>query len=291
MAAPGKDVLMRRMLVLLVLLPAAAGCGAKESSFEGSDEALKDARTSRVEFRSVGEAGAPFGWIVTGSIDYANQRGEIVIEGKDDSRAMRALFIGRDTYLGTVLGGKTVWQKETLDVEEMGADRFLPGPGGMSPDRLIDVLVKSSKKVEQLGKEVVRGVDTIHYRAHLDAAKLGFSSDSYAHDELVVEAWVDDDGLVRRIRVPSGGESASASVVDLYDFGVPVDVKTPAAEDIVSEERFSQLAEKECRRAVPERPPAEYVPPPMCLMYSSSLESGIEEVSPTETTARTVTEP
>ena len=282
---------MRRMLVLLVLLPAAVGCGAKESSFEGSDEALKNAGTSRVEFRSEGRGELPYRWVMSGSIDYANQRGEIIIESKEESRGMRALFIGRDTYLGTVLGGRMVWQKETLDVEEMGADRFLPGPGGMSPDRLIDVLVKSSKKVEQLGKEVVRGVDTIHYRAHLDAAKLGLELGPDPPDELVVEAWVDDDGLVRRIRVPEGGESNSSSVVDLYDFGVPVDVKTPEAEDIVSEEKFSQLAEKECRGAFPERPPAEYVPPPLCLMYGASLEAGVEEVSPTETTAETVPSP
>jgi hypothetical protein len=103
--------------------------------------------------------------------------------------------------------------------------------------------------------------------------------------------WVDDDALVRRIRVPFGAEGDLASIVDLYDFGVPVDVKTPAAEDIVSEKRFNELAEESCRGAAPEAS-AERVPDFVCLMFgaSGSSGSGVEDLSPTETMPRTVTD-
>ena len=52
----------------------------------------------------------------------------------------------------------------------------MPGPGGTSPDRLLKDLIKSSKKVEKLGSEEIRGVTTTHYRAHLDKTKLGIDS-------------------------------------------------------------------------------------------------------------------
>ena len=78
---------MRRLsLLLLLLVPLAAGCGSEPSSLQGSGDALKDASTSRVEWKLEGE-GVPE-WALmrsTGSIDYANGRGELVIKGKSDS--------------------------------------------------------------------------------------------------------------------------------------------------------------------------------------------------------------
>ena len=50
-----------------------------------------------------------------------------------------------------------------------------------------------------------------------------------------------------RIRIPYGGEpKAAVEVVDLFDFGVPVDVEAPPANEVVSEEEFDKLMEKEC---------------------------------------------
>ncbi len=158
---------MKRLsLLLLLLVPLAAGCGSDRSSLQGSGDALKDASSSRIEWKLEGK-GVP-DWALlrsTGSIDYANARGEMVIKGKSDSAPeARALFIGHDSYLGVEVDGKAYWMKQSID-DAAGAHRFEPGAGGMSPDRLLKELVKSSKKVEKLGSEEIRGVTSTHYRA------------------------------------------------------------------------------------------------------------------------------
>ena len=109
---------MRRLsLLLLLLVPLAAGCGSEPSSLQGSGDALKDASSSRVEWKLEGK-GMP-DWALmrsTGSIDYANSRGEMVIKGKSDSTPeARALFIGHDSYLGVKVGDTMYWMKESGD--------------------------------------------------------------------------------------------------------------------------------------------------------------------------------
>jgi hypothetical protein len=271
----------RLSLFLLLLVPLAAGCGSEPSSLQGSGDALKDASSSRIEWKLDGK-GMP-DWAVmrsTGSIDYANGRGEMVIKGKSDSAPEgRVLFIGDDSYLGAEVGGTTYWMKESID-DATGAHRFEPGPGGTSPDRLLKDLVKSSKKVEKLGSEEIRGVTTTHYRAHLDKTKLGIGGSA---DELaVVDAWIDEQGLPRRIRVPFGSENEAAGVFDLFDFGVPVDIEAPPANQIVSEDKMDKLMEKECAGA--DKAPEKMNP--LCLIFGVALmgsSSDSIQISPTET--------
>ena len=275
---------MRRLSVLLFLLvPLGAGCGSDPASLQGSGVSAKDASSSRIEWKLEGK-GLP-DWAAmssTGSMDYANSRGEMVIKGKGDSAPeARALFIGRDSYLGVEVGGKTYWMKEAV-YDPAGAHRFEPSPGGTSPDRLLKDLVKSSKKVEKLESEDIRGVTTTHYRAHLDKNKVPIPGSADAEPG-VVDAWIDEQGLPRRIRIPYG-ENDGGAVFDLFDFGVPVKVEAPPASEIVSEDEMSKLMEKECA-------PADKAPEdlnPLCPLFSVTLlpgspSSGSGQISPTET--------
>ena len=279
---------MRRLsLLLLLLVPLAAGCGSEPSSLQGSGDALKDASTSRIEWKLEGK-GVPE-WALmrsTGSIDYANGRGEMVIKGKSDSAPeARALFIGHNSYLGVAVGGTTYWMKSSAD-NGTGADHFMPGPDGTSPDRLLKDLIKSSKKVEKLGSEEIRGVTTTHYRAHLDKTNPGLN---ILKDEPgIVDAWIDEQGLPRRIRVPDGGENESAAVIDLFDFGVPVDVEAPPANEIVSEEKFDKVMERACAKVKAAKDLEDANP--LCLIFGATLAaSGSDsiQISPTETVPTT----
>jgi hypothetical protein len=279
---------MRRLsLLLLLLVPLAAGCGSEPSSLQGSDDALKDASSSRVELNLEGKGMPDWGLMrSTGSIDYANSRGELLFTGKSDSTPeARALFVGGDSYLGAKVGDTMYWVKESGE-STRAADRFMPGATGMRPDRLLKDLIKASNKVEKLGSEEIRGVTTTHYRAHLDKSKLGI--DGKQNEPGVVEAWIDEQGLPRRVRVPYGGENGPVAVADLFDFGVSVDVEAPPADDILTEEAFSKLMDKECAKVKAAKDLEDANP--LCLLFGTTLEpSGSDsmQISPTETVPTT----
>jgi len=280
---------VRRLLLTLFLVPLAAGCGSESASLQGSDSAAKDASTSRVEFKLEGK-GVPYLALLrsTGSIDYAKDRGELVFPGGDSQADARLLFVGHDGYFGAKIDGTMFWVKGSGE-SSRPADRFLPGSTGMTPDRLLKELTKASKEVEKVGSEDIRGVGTTHYRAHLDKSKLRSDATNDVPD--AVDAWIDDQGLARRVRVPYGSEKdAGAEVVDLFDFGVPVDVQAPTADVIVSEEKFDALMEKECAKvkSFKELENAN----PLCLIFGTTLESGSDsiQVSPTPTETAPTTE-
>ena len=240
---------MRRLSVLLLLLvPLAAGCGSEASSLQGSGDALKDASSSRVEWKLEGKGMPEWALMTsTGSIDYANGRGEMVYQGEErfGSGGTRSSSSAATRICGAKVGGKTYWVKEAI-YDAPGAHRFEPGPSGTSPDRLLKDLIKASRRVEKLGSEEIRGVTTTHYRAHLDRTKAATRHPQRRAAARAVDAWIDEQGLPRRIRVPYGSGDDAAGVVDLFDFGVPVDVAAPPASEILSEDKMDKLMEKEC---------------------------------------------
>src|SRR5206468_2474492 len=106
----------------------------------------------------------------SGIFDYAHDRAEVVVRGSRDAMhrglspdVVEGRFIGSTSYLGFTLGGKKRWLKESGSVPS-GTERFIPGPGGPSPGSVLNLLFKSSKEVEVLGKDEIRGVSAKHYR-------------------------------------------------------------------------------------------------------------------------------
>ena len=124
---------------------------------------------------------------------------------------------------------------------------------GSDPRQALEYLRAVAGEVTHLGDETVRGVRTSHYFAVLDwqqllaqAAKQAnepglldqFESFGGTMENIPVDVWVDEDRLLRRmamkLSMTAGNQEAAGSIeLELFDYGKPVNVKTPAAADVV----------------------------------------------------------
>jgi hypothetical protein len=117
------------------------------------------------------------------------------------------------------------------------------------PTQALEYLRGATDDVRRVGEEQVRGVSTTHYRATVDLNKAAASlppDARAANDELVKslgtstlpsDVWIDDDGRVRRMRFSldadgSGPGPATTVNLELFEFGVPVTVEVPPADQV-----------------------------------------------------------
>ena len=132
---------------------------------------------------------------------------------------------------------------------------------GGDPAATLDRLRQEGATIEEVGQEDVRGVATTRHRFSFDHdAAPGTSVDEAGpldDHALAGEAWIDDDGRLRRVTTSTsdgsplgqddaGGTATEPSVTtttEFFDFGTAVDVSPPPAEATVdaSELAFSQF--------------------------------------------------
>lgn len=128
--------------------------------------------------------------------------------------------------------------------------------GGQDPTQAFEALSAVSDGVETVGEEQIGGVDTTHYRFTADVSGLfdqavesgtlggpaaeaveGFQGDT------VMDAWIDGDGLIRRLTYELSMDPAMAGPdlpstfryeLTFSDYGASVDVAAPPAEQTMS---------------------------------------------------------
>ena len=217
-----------------------------------------------------------------GAMDAKGQRGELKLRfskpggaGGGDKFVIEETFDRQVIYMRSPLlrpglpGGKE-WLKIDLRraTRELGADvGQLGGVGQDNPTNSLRTLRAVSGDVEKLGEEKVRGVSTTGYKATIDLRrypKLVPARErreaQTAVERLVrlsgtatvpVEVWIDKKGLLRRERLtysfksPQGGRLKTRLQLELFDFGTPVDVDTPAPAEVYDATR---LAAREIRK-------------------------------------------
>jgi hypothetical protein len=119
------------------------------------------------------------------------------------------------------------------------------------PRQALLYLRAASGRVDEVGEEDVRGVSTTHYRMTVDLEKVAkLNPEQRRNVERVVEqsgvrkvpteVWVDDEGLVRRMALAyedmqfAGGQRGDMAMrMELYDFGVDVDVSPPPPGQVI----------------------------------------------------------
>lgn len=196
-----------------------------------------------------------------GLFDYRDRKGRMTFDissipgsggALSKSGRMQVLFDGLTMYmnwpfLSKVLPVDEPWVK--VDLQKLGESAGidvgqLAQVGQTDPTQSLEYL-KAAGDVEEVGSDRVRGVDTTQYHAVVDlreVARNGTEQVASSVERLIAatgtaevpaDVWIDSNGLLRRMsyryRVSQGalGASSVSVTMDLFDFGVEVDVTPP----------------------------------------------------------------
>lgn len=176
------------------------------------------------------------------------ERTEVLLDGK-------VVFL----KLGGALPGlgKRPWVRidlGTLKVGQGDGIEALRQLRANDPRAVINELRGVTGDAKKVGTETVRGVETTHYRATVDLDKAAAASPVSVRDDLTevarqlgtpklaVEAWLDADGRLRRLRytidladlddgapAKGAGTGMVVATLELFDFGTEVAVSPPPA--------------------------------------------------------------
>ena len=258
-------------LLLVVLVTAGCGKDG-ERVLAAAGETTAEAGSSRMAMTVSAESAPvstgssvptpePLRMEVEGLIDYETghgimkmDMGSLAIPGAPQGDAeMRIL--GSIVYMklpGNELGNRP-WIKFDLEALSAAGGAPVPGlnPASNDPRGVLDALRGVSGEVEEIGEESVRGVAATHYRASVDLAKAEKAVPEARRDDfaafreqlgiktLPIEVWVDEEGRARRfayeVDTPETSQAPASQVdlvVDLYDFGVDVEVEAPPESEV-----------------------------------------------------------
>jgi hypothetical protein len=248
---------MRRVLALLLLVLPLCACGGDVTSIDPIAQAAEkttnvagthfvmSARISAdgetVEFRGPGEI-ADHGRKLHMQM---TMPGEILgIKGADQNDITLELIVaGANFYVRgepftELAGGKEKWVRipDTTPGFDLGQN---------DPSKMLEYL-RATSKVEERGSDTVRGVETTHYEARIQLDKVAERVSPEAAQtlqqitqgagikEIPLEVWVDNDSLVRRLKMdwhPQGGSFVME--MELFDFG-DVQIHVPEASETIS---------------------------------------------------------
>jgi hypothetical protein len=253
---------MRRALLLVafVLPLAACGGGGGGSSSQGKEltpiayvqSAAKRSAQATSEHVSVTGVATVQGQAVTlrgsGDFDNTKKAGSLHTDVNLGGLAatLDAVIDGTTFYLKSPLFSDTLpkgksWIK--LDLQKLGQTRGIDFSALLSQDPSQSFAqLQASGSVTKVGDETIDGVDTTHYRAKVDLAKLPQGQKIAALTKVryaPYDVWIGkDDGYVYRVRTAYsyavGGVRQSVSSTTSYsDFGKDVNVQVPSADESV----------------------------------------------------------
>jgi hypothetical protein len=257
---------MRRLAALAALVLVAAGCGGGgKSSDSGGGEpagnpiAQAAASTSRagsvkVDFEISGKGinGGGRGVFDTGTAGSGRLAMTVVNGGQStaiDTVIDRTVLYLRSPVFQQALPAGKEWVRLDLAqfAKQQGVDLGSLVDSNPNPNGALAYLRGSTGDVKDLGTEKVKGVETTHYRTTINleqAAKRakGATKQSLRRvidvarvKKLPVDAWVGEDGYVRKVvyRQYSGRSQSAKITMELYDFGSPVTITPPPAETVI----------------------------------------------------------
>lgn len=258
--------------VAIVLAAAACGASKASALevVRGAASKTAAARTARialtVELHNPGVAAGNATVSGTGVVDYGAKRGLLDMNIANAGRpvsTVKAVYTGTVLYmripqLATTLSGKS-WLKLNYQQLASRAGVDIGNLGQLQssdPTQGLEVLRGTSTDVRAVDHETVRGTSTTRYHGtvdlHLAAANATSAASRQGIERLIklfgrstipVDVWIDGAGRLRRqeetldlskASVPGGAQTPASIilVVEYYDFGVPVHIVEPPADQV-----------------------------------------------------------
>jgi len=178
-------------------------------------------------------------------------RGTMRVPDPSSGRSVKLDFMqdGSMIYMRSSKFGTLPDGREWLGLDlALGEDLDTSVGTGSDAHGELEMLEQATGEVEKVGKEKVRGVPTTRYRSRLGVAESAKrlreegAEDTPAIVEkhaspLQLEAWIDNKGLVRRMRLfqlrPAPGEEKTIDTrTDFYDFGYEPEIELPDSDEV-----------------------------------------------------------
>lgn len=178
---------------------------------------------------------------------------------------MEVRQIGDTTYMSwpffSFLGVQTPWISMPTDESDSATAGFAAATPG-NPADFLSAFENTNATIEELGRETIRGVETTHYLAVFDTETLLAQATPEERaeieaqgpiplDEMPMEIWIGDDGLVYRYVIDLAGETVEAPagqgfdrmmmVFEMYDWGEAINVEVPPADQITEGSELDAL--------------------------------------------------
>ncbi len=141
---------------------------------------------------------------------------------------------------------------------------FTGGANPSNPSDFLTAMKDADAEVVEIGRELVRDVETTHYSATVNVAKLTENATPEERaeieaqigasgiEELPFDVWIGDDGILRRYQfaisgadmepAAGGGEFESmVMIMEMFDIGTEVVIEAPPAEDVAPEDALVDL--------------------------------------------------
>ena len=218
----------------VAVLSAACGGVENEPNLARAIERTESTASSRFDVRATERSfGRDSELTCDGMADYARKRMRLLCGEFGDFIAIGETLYFRGTT-AVILGSRERWLK-IRDSDEGSSIHDL------SPVTLLAMLRAASRETEQLGDEEVRGIPTVGLRLTVDCEEAELDCEG---ETTPVDVWIDEEGLVRRIFLESGG---TPGTIDFFDFGVEVDIRPPPDDQV---DDFDGLSRKRCEVGV-----------------------------------------
>jgi len=176
-----------------------------------------------------------------------------------DGMTISMRYTGSDAYLSIPMLGTVVPGKSWLSVPTSGSSLT---PGSSNPASVLQILQSEGAQVTPLGPSVVGGAPVHGYhviipeaamqqrlsKADLPAGVAQAAQGMFGSGGIAMDVFVNDaNGLLRRVQadlnLTISGHSVNGKVMeDMSNYGVPVTVTAPPADQVASFQQFEQAA-------------------------------------------------